>query len=222
MTDERDDPTSLSDHTSSNRATYDRIAVRYAQHQNQPRTPDEDLFSTFERAFLAKVPPAGVVADMGCGPAMDGGRFAAQGYRVVGLDLSAGMLAVAAQLLPGRLVQGDLRALPLVSGQLDALWSVASLLHVPERDTLKVLLEFRRTLHDTGTLALITALGDGDVFEAVPYAPDEQRWFVYRNQHRLIRQVRDAGFTIDFEDQVDGNRRWSTVLASSATRSHKK
>ena len=153
---------------------------------------------------------------MGCGPAMDGGRFAAKGYRVLGLDLSAGMLAVAAERLPGRLVQGDLRALPLISGQLDAIWSVASLLHVPQRDTSKVLLEFRRTLRDTGTLALITALGDRDVFEAVPYAPDEQRWFVYRNQHRLVQQIRDAGFRVDFEGQVEGNRLWSTVLASSA------
>jgi SAM-dependent methyltransferase len=213
---ERDEPTTPSDHTSSNRATYDRIALRYAQHQNQPRTPADDLFSSFERAFLARVPDAGVVGDMGCGPAMDGGRFAAQGYRVLGLDLSMGMLAVAAERLPGRLVQGDLRALPLASGQLDAIWSVASLLHVPQRDTSKVLLEFRRTLAITGTLALITALGEGDVFEAVPYAPDEQRWFVYRNRHRLVQQVRDAGFSVDFEGQVEGNRLWSTVLATSA------
>ena len=212
----QDDPTPLSDHTTSNRATYDRIAVRYAQHQNQPRTPADDLFSSFERAFLTKVPDAGVVADMGCGPATDGGRFAAKGYRVLGLDLSQGMLALAQERLPGRLVQGDLRALPLVSGQLDAIWSVASLLHVPERDTMTVLFEFRRTLADTGTLALITALGEGDVFEAVPYAPDEQRWFVYRNRHHLVQQVLDAGFSIDFEGQVDGNRLWSTVLASAA------
>jgi SAM-dependent methyltransferase len=216
MHSERDEPTPLADHTSSNRSTYDRIAVRYAQHQNQPRTATDDLFSSFECAFLAKVPDAGVVADMGCGPAMDGGRFAAQGYRVLGLDLSAGMLEVAAQRLPGRLVQGDMRALPLASGQLDAIWSVASLLHVPQHDTMTVLLEFRRALADTGTLALITALGDGDVIEAVPYAPDEYRWFVYRNRHRLVQQVRNAGFSVDYEGQVDGSRLWSTVLASSA------
>ncbi len=215
MSDERNETTPHSDHTSANRTTYDRIAIRYAQQQNQPRTPADDLFSSFERAFLARVPDAGVVADMGCGPAMDAVRFAALGFRVLGLDLSQGMLEVAALRLPGRLVQGDLRALPLASGQLDAIWSVAALVHVPECDTEMVLAEFRRALTNTGTLALITALGEGDVFEAVPYAPDEQRWFVYRNRDLLVQQVRDAGFTVDFEGQVEGNRLWSTVLASS-------
>jgi ubiquinone/menaquinone biosynthesis C-methylase UbiE len=215
MPSDGDQPVGLSDHTASNRATYDRIAVRYAQHQNQPQIQSDDLFSTFEQSFLKKVPSAGLIADMGCGPALDGGRFAAQGYRVMGLDLSAGMLAVASQRLPGQLVQADLRALPIVSDQLDAIWSVASLLHVPERDTSTVLLEFRRTLSDAGTLALITALGEGEKFEEVAYAPGEHRWFVFRSEELLGEQVTDAGFRIETQGQVLGNRWWSTILASS-------
>jgi hypothetical protein len=31
-----------------------------------------------------------------------------------------------------------------------------------------------------------------------------------------VQQVRDAGFSVDFEGQVEGNRLWSTVLATSA------
>jgi SAM-dependent methyltransferase len=75
------------------------------------------------------------VADLGCGPGSDGARFAGEGYRVVGMDLSAGMLAIAARRLDGRVTQADLRRLPLVSGRLDGIWCVAALLHVPEDDT---------------------------------------------------------------------------------------
>ena len=216
MTTGGDDAAEPVDHTTSNRATYDRIAIRYTQHQNQRHSSSEDLFDSFEKSFVARLPNAGVVADIGCGPALDGGRFASQGFRVVGMDLSTGMLDVASARLPGRVVQGDLRSLPFVTGHFDAIWNVASLLHVAERDTSKVLREFRRTLRDDGTLALITALGEGEEFEAVPYASGEQRWFVYRDQNTLFEQVTDAGFRIDVEGQVQGNRLWSTVLASSS------
>lgn len=210
-----DEPSVSEDHTTLNRATYDRIAEQYAHRQSRPRHPGEDLFSSFESSFISKVPSGGVIADLGCGPAFDGARFAAQGFNVVGLDLSSGMLSVASERLPGRLIQGDLRALPLVSGQLDAIWNVASLLHVGEVDTPRVLREFRRVVRDHGTLALITALGDGDRFEKVPYAHDEQRWFVYRSEERLLGQLEHAGFHIESSEPVDGNRPWLTILASA-------
>jgi SAM-dependent methyltransferase len=210
-----DQPSLGGDHTALNRATYDRIAEQYAQRQNRPRSPSEDLFTSFESSFLSKVPTAGVIADLGCGPAFDGARFAAQGFRVIGLDLSAGMLSVASERLPGRLVQGDLRALPLASGQLDAIWNVASLLHVSANETSRVLSEFRRVVRDSGTLALITARGDGEGFEQVPYADNEQRWFVYRSEERLLEQVARSGFQIDSCAQVEGNRQWLTILASA-------
>jgi SAM-dependent methyltransferase len=209
-----DNPALSPDHSDSNRATYDRIAQRYAETQEKSRTESDDLFFELESSFIAKLPAKAVVVDMGCGPGMDSARFAARGYRVVGLDLSAGMLAVAARSLPGRVVQGDMRALPIGSHRLDGIWSVASLLHVPERDTPKVLSEFRRTLRSSGLLALVTALGEGESFEEVPYAPNEERWFAYRHPETLLGQVVDAGFRIDAQSQVTGNRLWITVLAS--------
>ena len=172
------------------------------------------MFFELESSFIAKLPAKASVVDMGWGPGMDCARFAARGHRVVGLDLSAGMLAVGARSLPGRVVPGDMRALPIGSHRLDGIWSVASLLHVPECDTFKVLSEFRRTLRSSGLLALVTALGEGESFEEVPYAPNEERWFAYRHPETLLGQVVDAGFRIDAQSQVTGNRLWITVLAS--------
>lgn len=209
-----DDPALPPDHSTSNRATYDRIAQRYAETQEKSRSDGDDLFINLERSFIAKLPANALVGDMGCGAGMDGARFAARGYRVVGLDLSAGMLAEASRSLAGRVVQGDMRTIPIGSSRIDGIWSVASLLHVPERDTFKVLSEFRRTLQNSGLLALVTALGEGESFEEVPYAPEERRWFIYRSPEKLLSQVRDAGFRIVTQSQVTGNRLWLTVLAS--------
>jgi SAM-dependent methyltransferase len=209
------DALELTDVTAVNRATYDRIAGRYAANQRRKQPPDGRWFPDLEEAFLGTVPAGGLVADLGCGPGMDGGRFAAAGFRVVAMDLSAGMLSAAARSLGGRVAQADLRALPIRSGRLDGIWCSAALLHVPEEDTAQVLQGFRRTLSPSGSLALVTALGEGARFEAVPYAQDERRWFIYRRADRLRQQLRDAGFIVRIDAEVAGNREWATLLASA-------
>ena len=121
------------------------------------------------------------------------------------VDLSAGMLRIAAEWLDGHLVQGDLRALPLAAGCLDGIWNVAAMLHIPERETLTVLHEFRRVMKTSGSLGLVTALGDGSAHEAVAYASDESRWFVYRNQASLMTLMKDVGFVVQSEALIQGN-----------------
>jgi SAM-dependent methyltransferase len=204
------------DHTDVNRATYDRIARRYLENQTSSATPADQLFTSLEEAFDAALPRGAVVADMGCGPGLDAQRWSARGHRVLGVDLSAGMLAVAHERLGGRLIQADLRRSPIASGRLDGIWCVAALLHVPERDTVSVLSEFRRTMRSSGTLALVTALGDGERFESVPYANEERRWFVYRDARRLAEQLAQVGFVVEHQAQLPGSRRlWSSMLASA-------
>lgn len=203
------------DFTAVNRATYDRIAGSYASNQRDKKPPDGRWFPDIEDAFLGSLPARALLADLGCGPGLDGARFVEAGFRVVGMDLSTGMLTVAARCLGGRVAQADLRALPIRGASLDGIWCSAALLHVPDDDTTRVLKEFRRTLRPSGSIALITALGHGPQFEAVPYAPDEQRWFVYRDADQLRQQVSEAGFSTRATERVAGNREWATLLASA-------
>jgi SAM-dependent methyltransferase len=207
--DERDDLTSV------NRATYDRIAGLYAANQTEKKPTDGRWFPDLEHAFLQRVPPRGLLADLGCGPGSDGARFTRAGFRVVGMDLSTGMLTIAARSLRGRVAQADLRALPIQSGRLDGIWCSAALLHVPEEDTARVLRQFRVALRPSGSLALVTALGEAARLEPVPYAPEQRRWFIYRRADRLRQQLREAGFGIRVEEHVTSNREWVTVLAGA-------
>lgn len=201
------------DRTIENRATYDRIASAYLAHQLQVRATGDDPFQPLERRWTELLPIGSLLGDLGCGPAVDGARFAAAGYRVVGLDLSRGMLVAGAPRMPGLLAQADLRALPVRAGALDGVWCSAALLHVPEPGTERVLEEIRAVLRPGGALALITALGDGTCLEPVPYAPEERRWFVYRQRPRFERQIEQAGFRLLDASQVDGHRIWLTTLA---------
>jgi ubiquinone/menaquinone biosynthesis C-methylase UbiE len=192
-----------------NQAAYDEIAPLYAQRQVTRGLSFPDL----REAFTARLTPAASLADLGCGPAVDGASFAAAGHRVAGIDRSAGMLAAAGQALPGRLIQADLRSIPLANASLDGIWCCAALLHVPLDQTMMALDEIRRILRPGGHLALVTALGDGARLEPVPYAPHAQRWFFYRRASQLREQLQATRLRILTTTEEPASRHWYKVLA---------
>lgn len=65
------------------------------------------------------------VVDVGCGTARLAALLAARGANVIGIDLDAAMLAVAATRIPTRLVRADGAALPLRDASVDAAVAVA-------------------------------------------------------------------------------------------------
>jgi SAM-dependent methyltransferase len=195
--------------TAHNQAAYDQIAGLYATRQaRRDRSPSE-----LRIAFAARLPRVADIVDLGCGPAHDAARFARAGHRVTGVDRSAGMLAHAAQALPGHVVQGDLRRLPLASQSVDGIWCCAALLHVPHDQTVATLREMRRILRPGGCLALITAAGQGARLEPVPYAPDTQRWFFYREAGELAGQLRGARLQVETMTEEITSRHWLNILA---------
>jgi SAM-dependent methyltransferase len=198
--------------TRHNQGAYDQIAALYAQRQDARGGSFADLLA----GLAERLPRGAAVADLGCGPAVDGTLLAGTGFRVAGLDRSAGMLAVAARALPGRVAQADLRSLPLATAALDGIWCSASLLHVPTGQTPAVLAEFARVLRPGGHLALATAVGDGTRLEPVPYAPQIRRWYFYRDPDRLRGQLAAAGLSVLTSAEQSSNRHWLKLLAVSA------
>ena len=207
----------LDAHSAHNRATYDRIAPAYAASKRTPLFPGLSGLDAPRQAFAAQLRSGALVADVGCGPGEDAAWFAERGLVPVGVDLSHSMARLAtAALGSARLAVGDLRALPLRTGSCDAVWSAAALLHVPDADTGLVLGGIRRVLRPGGLLGLVTALGEGVHEEPVPYAPEESRWFVYRDPRALRDRIEAAGLRVTSEGEVAGKRRWGWFLASSA------
>jgi len=111
------------------------------------------------RAMETGIPPGGKVLDMGTGPgfvAIEVARLVqGSGVRVVGMDLSPAMLALAAKntakaglgdILSWR--EGDVKAMPFDDGEFDLIVSNDSLHHWD--DPLPVFDEIARVLKDSG------------------------------------------------------------------------
>ena len=195
------------------RATYDRIAEEYDARNGPPSAE----FADWRERALARL--AGqLIADLGCGPGnhtVDLMRVA----RVVGLDLSAEMLAIARRT-GAPVVRGDLRRLPFADASLDAIWCVAALLHVPRADVASTLAEWRRVVRPGGLLALSTSVGDDEGWELVPYDPATgptsaplHRWFVHHQPEALVKALENAGWSVESVDRRTSHRDWVMVLA---------
>lgn len=102
-------------------------------------------------------PGAGArVLDLACGAGRHLGPLAAAGFRPVGLDLSAPLLRRAARTHQGRLVRGDMRALPLADASVDAAVQFFTSFGYFERrsEDRRVLDEVRRVLRAGGAFLL--------------------------------------------------------------------
>lgn len=161
-------------------ARYDRIAEGYAEWWSPIHRPatlgllDEITPAVMARSMARSTAgsTAGAIRilDVGCGT---GALVAAladrwHGARVTGVDISAGMLAVASRAIDGlpdavgnrvTLVQAPADGLPFDDGSFDIAVTAFVLQLVPSRH--RALLEVRRVLAPGGTLATVTWMSGG-------------------------------------------------------------
>jgi ubiquinone/menaquinone biosynthesis C-methylase UbiE/DNA-binding transcriptional ArsR family regulator len=122
----------------------------------------DDLFGDrFHLAALAAFADARwVVGDLGCGTGQVSAALAPFVARVIAVDASAAMLQAAKKRLHGvrniDLRRGDLEALPIDDGRLDAATLMLVLHHVPEPD--RALADVARVLAPGGRLLIVDML----------------------------------------------------------------
>lgn len=117
----------------------------------QPRI---DLVTTV--LDLAGLTGTETVADVGCGNGIYEAGLARRGHagRVIGVDLSPGMLAAARSGAPAMAaVAGDAAALPLADGAADVVLAPHMLYHVPDRAA--AVREFRRICRPGGQVLVV-------------------------------------------------------------------
>jgi ubiquinone/menaquinone biosynthesis C-methylase UbiE len=182
-------------------AVYDSIAGSFADRHWRTRLEQH-------MAVLgAGLRPGARVLDAGCGPGRDCAWLTELGFRPVGLDASAGMLAEAQRRAPAvRCIRGDLRLLPLASSSVDAVWMCASLLHLSRTDAATALSEARRVARTGARLYVGVQEGGGE--ERRP----DGRHFTYWSLEELRAAVDAAGFDIDPRSgTVSGAITWVAV-----------
>ncbi len=180
-----------------NRASYDAVADEYAR-----QIYDELRHKPFDREQLdglaAAVGSRGVICDLGCGPGQIARYLADRGARVVGVDLSDGMLEQARRLNPDlAFQQGDMRALTAVP---DGAWAgVAafySVIHIPRAQLVSALSELRRVLQPGGLLLLAFHLGEGELHLDTWWERPVNAEFVYFQSAEMRQALEAAGFVI--------------------------
>ncbi len=164
---------------------YDKLAPKFDK--TPFRTPDAVL-ETFAR-HAAKT-PFDAALDVCCGTGAAMKHLRPYCSRVVGLDLSRGMLDVAERELAaadGRaeveLVQGDARVLPArLHGAFDLVTSTGAFGHIEERDEHRFLTEIRKALRPGGRFVFVTG-------EAPPVT---SAWFWLAHGFNAAMHVRNA------------------------------
>jgi ubiquinone/menaquinone biosynthesis C-methylase UbiE len=132
------------------REVYDDIATHFAETRHHP-WPDV-------KRFVGECRPCERGLDVGCGNGRHAALLAGVADRVIGLDLSRGLLAECRDRTDGvALVQGDAAAIPVGGGTVDVALSVATIHHLPDREARRrSLAEIDRVLASGGR-ALISA-----------------------------------------------------------------
>ena len=200
-------PSNASDPVGETQETYDLITAEYARRNASAWSNLADHIGI----LTASLPPGGVVADVGCGPGRDIALLRAQGFQVIGIDLSLGQLRT--NSLPD-IVQADMRQLPLRAGSADAIWCQAALLHIPRAAVPEVLAEFARALRPGGELYLSVAEGDGEGFEAASkYGSNRRRWFTLHREPDLTALLAGAGFAVHLMRRSRDQGAWLSIHA---------
>ena len=111
------------------------------------------------------------VVEVGCGTIRLVGHLAVRDARVLGVDVSAGMLAVAAVRIPGRLIRADARRLQLQDAIADAAVTIATLEFVNPAAVLAELTRITRAGGRIVALALNPSSPRGTARPAHPTRP---------------------------------------------------
>jgi ubiquinone/menaquinone biosynthesis C-methylase UbiE len=140
---------------------YDAWAANYDQ-------PNDliDLEQPVVRGILDSL-PVGTALDAACGTGRHAAYLASLGHVVIGVDVSAEMLAVAVAKVPGGDFRaGDLHQLPVADDEVDLVVCSLALAHVPELGP--VLAEFARVLRPGGHLVISDSRMEYPVVQALP------------------------------------------------------
>lgn len=180
------------------RSTYDVVAESYAR-----LLPDAGFEAPADRgmieAFVSHVAggTAQKVVDAGCGTGRMTQLLASRGMDVSGIDVSAGMIAVARRNSPGLSFEvGELADLPFAHGQLGGVFAWYSIIHSPPEELPRIFADFFRVLAPGGHALLSFHVGEGARQLSRAYGHDVSLESHLFTPETIAEHLADAGFDV--------------------------
>ena len=169
---------------------YNKIAQSYSKKFQKPSDYIED--------FLKLIPKGGKILDVGCGVGVDAGYMYSKGFKVVGIDLSKGMLKIAKKRFPNvdfKLM--DLREIRFAPNSFDGVIASFSLIHIPKDDVLGVLHKIHQILKNGGIVYIGVQKGKSkEVFIDEPLKPGEKLFVNVFSFEEIKELLLKSGFVI--------------------------
>jgi SAM-dependent methyltransferase len=180
--------------------TYDEVASAYAAaflHELDHKPFDREILTRFAAATRRGSQGGHPVCDLGCGPGHVGASLVAQGVEVVGIDLSAGMVAQARLSYPEMsFAQGDMTALDVPDDSFAGIVCFYALIHVPRTQVRVALGEMSRALTPGGALLLAVHGGRGTLHADEMVGQPADLDVTLFSLAELSELIQRAGFTI--------------------------
>ena len=151
-----------------------------------------------------RLPKGALALELGCGAGVPMTRRLSQHYRVIGLDISRGQLALAVPNVPeADFVLADMTRPPFPEELFDAVIAFYSMTHVPRDEHLTMLANIHRMLKPAGLLVVTMGHNDTPGYLEADWlgAP---MFFSHFDGETNLGLVREAGFDIvSSEDEFE-------------------
>jgi SAM-dependent methyltransferase len=183
------------DFLEATRASYDTIAVDYAEHFR-----DEMAALPVELSVLSLFASVvdGPVLEVGCGTGLATAELVRRGVDVSGVDLSPGMLEVARRHLPDvRFEVGSMLELPHTDGAFGGVMAWYSTIHIPDDLLPTALAELARVLRPGGHLLLAFQAGDEPRHMTSALGHDIELVFHRRQPSHMASLLAAAGVPVE-------------------------
>lgn len=188
--------------------SYDRHASGYADYYY-----GRNLMKNHIEEFLSFLPNFGPVLDAGCGPGHDSEYIKSKGYKVIGIDISKGMIKEAQKRVNGiEFLHRDMcKSWPEKEAYFSGVWCCAALLHLTSQEANIALSNFNHVLQFGGILFLSIMRGSGDSIstEERPYGL-MKRYFQLYEVEELTELITNHRFNII---KLNQEKRWLSCIA---------
>ena len=144
----RDDDAAAREAAAVTMAEYDRMAEAF-RHGTADHDVSQNIAALLEA--MEGAPPHAIL-DFGCGPGRDLRAFAALGHEVIGLDGSAGLVALARAKADCPVLHQNFLDLDLPPACFNGIFANAALFHVPRSQIARVLADLAAALKPRGVL----------------------------------------------------------------------